>query len=76
MTWRTEEKELAHERMRITQFTTKADGDDQKFRQLILLRATRCGPAKLERFIMNLRKIGRDDLASFIEMCMKDKPKL
>ncbi len=65
-------KELQHEVERINQFKAKSRDDDH-FRQLILNRASKCGPDKRDRFIKMLRHIGRNDLAAFIEMCMKQR---
>jgi len=59
-----------HEIGRIKQFTAKAR-DEEHLRQLLLVRAARCGPEKLERFIAALKQMGRQDLAGFIEMVMK-----
>ena len=68
-----EQKDMDHEKMRIRQAEEKSKGDDQKFRSIILLRATRCGDDKRERFIEMLKKIGRSDLAGFIEMTFKSR---
>ena len=65
------EKDIAHEKMRISQFEAKSKGDDAKFRQLILNRASKCGEAKRARFVSMLKYIGREDLASFISLTMK-----
>lgn len=65
-------KDRQHEITRIQQFESKAR-DDAHFRQLILNRATKCGTEKRTRFIAMLKRIGRTDLASFIEMTMKER---
>lgn len=59
-----------HELNRIKQFKGKAR-DDQHFKQLIFNRAAKCGEEKRKRFIETLKNLGRQDLASFVEMTFK-----
>lgn len=65
-------EDYKHEVARINQFKEKSR-DDAHFRQLILNRASKCGPDKRERFIDTLRYMKREDLASFVEMCFKQR---
>jgi hypothetical protein len=67
-----EDKEYQHEVNRIKQFQEKSR-DDAHFKQLIFNRAAKCGPSKREKFIETLRKMKRNDLASFVEMCFKQR---
>jgi hypothetical protein len=73
MSWKSEEKAIEHEKLRIAQAEKKAAGDDAKFRGIILLRATRCGPEKRKRFIEMLYAIDRNDLAAYIQYCFKER---
>ena len=61
-----------HEIDRINQFEEEAR-DDAHFKQKILNRAAKCGTEKRARFIKFLKEIGRVDLASFIEMTMRER---
>ena len=61
-----------HEIDRINQFQEKAR-DDSHFKQLIFNRASKCSPDKRERFMDALRYIKRNDLASFVEMCFRQR---
>lgn len=61
-----------HEYDRIHQFEEEAR-DDAHFRQKILNRASKCSPEKRERFVETLREMDREDLASFIELCFKQR---
>lgn len=63
-------KDRKHELDRIKQFKKKAR-DDQHFKQLIFNRASKCGEAKREKFVQTLKRVGRVDLASFVEMTFK-----
>lgn len=65
-------KERQHEVDRINQFEAQAR-DDAHFRQKIFNRAAKCGQEKRERFITFLKEIGRQELASFVEMTMKQR---
>ena len=67
-----EDKEFQHEVDRIQQFKDKSR-DDSHFRQMIFNRASKCGPGKRERFIQTLRRMKRDDLASFVELTFKQR---
>ena len=62
-----------HEFKRIKQFEDEADGDDEKLRQKILLRAARSSNEKKERFVAALKAKGYDTLATFIDGIMVDK---
>lgn len=65
-------KDRKHELDRIRQFKKKAR-DDQHFKQMVFNRASKCGEDKRVRFIGTLKKIGRQDLASFVEMTFKQR---
>lgn len=67
-----ESDDYIHEVERINQFKEKSR-DDAHFKQLIFNRASKCGPEKRERFIETLRYMKRDDLASFVELCFKQR---
>lgn len=55
---------------RISQFETEAAGDEDKFRQKVLLRAARSGNDKKQRFVDALRLKGYGTLATFIDSLM------
>ena len=59
-----------HEFQRIRQFQNEAAGDDQKLRAKLLLRAGRCNPDKLIRFVDALREFGLKDIATYINELM------
>jgi len=59
-----------HEFSRIKQFETEADGDEEKFRQKVLLRAARSSNEKKKRFAAALKAKGYDTLATFIDGIM------
>ena len=59
-----------HEFDRIKQFEAEADGDEEKFRQKVLLRAARSSNDKKKRFAAALKAKGYDTLATFIDGIM------
>ena len=56
----------AHEMSRIRQFKNKAK-DDEHFKRMLIIRASRCSQEKLDRFCSALRQCGHIDLAGFIK---------
>ena len=64
-----EGKKYRHEIDRIEQFKEEADGDFEKFKQKLLVRAGRCGPDKRTRFIEALKEMGLPEVAAFVRMC-------
>jgi len=61
-----------HEFDRIKQFEDEADGDEEKFRQKVLLRAARSSNEKKKLFAAALKAKGYDNLATFIDGIMVD----
>ena len=64
---------LDHEFDRIRQFELEANGDVDKLRQKLLLRAARSSNDKKQRFVDALRLKGYGTLATFIDSLMVDK---
>lgn len=65
--------DMSHELARITQFELEANGDVDKLRQKLLLRAARSGNGKKQRFVDALRLKGYTELATFVDGIMVDK---
>jgi hypothetical protein len=63
---------MDHEFDRIKQFENESLGDEEKFRQKVLLRAARSSNKKKQAFVDALRVKGYATLATFIDGIMVD----
>jgi len=61
-----------HEIDRINQFKQEANGDEQKFRQKLLVRASRCSVEKLERFVWALQRMGLPEVAAWVKLMLSN----